>query len=708
LNYIKQIFFLTVFLLWKTGCYAQAIQKDSLMRILPGLRDSARVDCLNNLCSGYALFYSFQKSYANKDSIYRFANLAYDEAVKLNYAFGIAESLLNKAAAEDVADHFPAVESFSRKAISCYRRTGNKKGLAVAYEHLGYALYGQGLYAEALKYLDTAFGFYKKEGDTLGMYWSMSRIALIDQDNGQVEKFLEVERNCLDLAKQKGDDAFCRIQLLRIAALYNEVDDNSTASEYYRQAYRNLDTITGNKMIGSCAFKFGAEFQIKLKHYDSAKYYYKFMDTSEPRARRFYLASSGRLFYAQGLYEQALTNFQRALQYNREVNDQNQIMILLDGIGRIYLTTRLMDSAYKYARESLTMATSTGMVEAEKGAFQIFSSFYEQQHQYDSALFYFKKYTLLKDGALTKELNKKLGTYKYERQFALLKNEKEIQKVKLNNAVVLKKILIGSMGILLFLALIIFWNITLKRKNESNLRELAENELQIQKLEGEKTMTEMEQRTMELEMQAFRAQMNPHFVFNSLNSIHLFILENNRPQASKFLTKFSRLIRLILQNSQTAFITLESELESLSLYIELESLRFNYYFSYNISVHPEIDVSELNIPPLIIQPYVENAIWHGLMHKKEKGRLDIDISEENECLLIRISDNGIGRKKAAELSSKSATRHKSSGIRITSERISRLKNSYVKDSQVTINDLADDDGSAAGTEVIIKIPGIYD
>ena len=706
--YIKQIFFLTAFLLWNAGCFAQTLQRDSLMRILPGLRDSARVDCLNNLSSSYSLFYRFQKSYANKDSINRFSNPAYEEAVKLNYAHGIAESLLNKAAAEDVADHFPDVEVFSRRAISWYSKTQNKKGLAMVCEHLGYALYGQGLYTEALRYLDTAYGYYKKEGDTIGMYWSISRSALIYQDNGNVEKFLEMERNCLDLAKQKGDDAFCRIQLLRIADLYNEVDDNSTASEYYQRAYRDLDTITGNKMIGSCAFKFGAEFQIKLKHYDSAKYYYKFMDTSEPRARRFYLASSGRLFYAQGQYEKALTNFQRALQYNREVNDQNQIMILLDGIGRIYLATGQMDSAYRYANESLTMATQTGMAESEKEAFQIISSFYEQQQQYDSALFYFKKYILLKENVLTKELNKKLGTYKYEQQFAVLNKEKEIQKVKLNNEVVLKKILIVGISILLALALIIVRNITLKRINESSLRELAENELQIQKLEGEKTMTEMEQRTIELEMQALRAQMNPHFVFNSLNSIHRFILENNRAQASHFLTKFSRLIRLILLNSQTSFISLESELEALSLYLDLESLRFNYYFSYNISVHPEIDVSELNIPPLIMQPYVENAIWHGLMQKKVRGHLDIDILEENECLLIRISDNGIGRKKAAERAGKSATLHKSSGIRITSERISRLKSSYVKGPKVTINDLVYDDGSAAGTEVIIKIPKTYD
>jgi LytS/YehU family sensor histidine kinase len=185
-------------------------------------------------------------------------------------------------------------------------------------------------------------------------------------------------------------------------------------------------------------------------------------------------------------------------------------------------------------------------------------------------------------------------------------------------------------------------------------------------------------------------------------------MENNRLQASEYLTKFSKLIRLILQNSQSSFITLESELESLSLYLELESLRFDHCFSYKISVLPEMDISEVKIPPLIIQPYVENAIWHGLIHKKEKGQLDIDISEENECLYIKICDNGIGRKKAAELASKSATRHKSMGIRLTTERILLLHSSNEREPKVTINDLVYDDGSIAGTEVTIKIPVTYD
>jgi LytS/YehU family sensor histidine kinase len=119
-------------------------------------------------------------------------------------------------------------------------------------------------------------------------------------------------------------------------------------------------------------------------------------------------------------------------------------------------------------------------------------------------------------------------------------------------------------------------------------------------------------------MQALRAQMNPHFIFNSLNSINRFILQNERVQASEYLTKFSRLVRLILQNYQCALIPLESELESLELYLNLEGLRFNYHFDYKISVPKDLDKSALQVPPLILQPYAENAIWHGLMQKKTK------------------------------------------------------------------------------------------
>ncbi len=231
---------------------------------------------------------------------------------------------------------------------------------------------------------------------------------------------------------------------------------------------------------------------------------------------------------------------------------------------------------------------------------------------------------------------------------------------------------------------------------------------QLERSEKEREMAELKQKGTELEMQALRAQMNPHFIFNSLNSINRFILQNNKAQASEYLTKFSKLVRMILQNSQASLITLESELESLELYLNLEALRFDYHFDYKISVPKNLDISALQVPPLILQPYVENAIWHGLMHKEEKGQLDVEVSDEEDYLVFRITDNGIGRKKAAELASKSATKHKSMGLRITAHRIAIVQNSQTLTSPVTVNDLVHPDGSAAGTEVIIKMPVMYD
>jgi sensor histidine kinase YesM len=237
---------------------------------------------------------------------------------------------------------------------------------------------------------------------------------------------------------------------------------------------------------------------------------------------------------------------------------------------------------------------------------------------------------------------------------------------------------------------------------------LYQEQLKLQKLESEKTKVELQQQATELEMQALRAQMNPHFIFNSLNSINRFILENNRLQASQYLTKFSKLIRMILQNSQASLITLESELEALRLYLDLESLRFDYHFDYTISISQELDLAAIKVPPLIVQPYVENAIWHGLMLKKEEGHLEISLFEKDDTLCCRITDNGIGRIKSAELKAKSGSSHKSMGMKITSDRISMLQNKNQFINHIQITDLVLADGTPGGTEVLLTLPLYYD
>jgi sensor histidine kinase YesM len=146
----------------------------------------------------------------------------------------------------------------------------------------------------------------------------------------------------------------------------------------------------------------------------------------------------------------------------------------------------------------------------------------------------------------------------------------------------------------------------------------------------------------------------------------------------------------------------------LKLYLELEAVRFDHHFTYTIKIDDRLDVSALKVPPLIIQPYAENAIWHGLMHKEEKGKLLIELEEQDDYLVCRITDDGIGRKKAAELKSKSASTHKSMGMKITADRIASMRRRKSGDNNIQITDLVLPDGSPAGTRVEIKLALQYD
>jgi len=242
-----------------------------------------------------------------------------------------------------------------------------------------------------------------------------------------------------------------------------------------------------------------------------------------------------------------------------------------------------------------------------------------------------------------------------------------------------------------------------KLEQRSNELEVQRNIREEQKLQ--QIATAFEQKIAETEMTALRAQMNPHFIFNCLNSIKLYTLENDSQTASEYLTIFSQLIRLVLENSRSEKVTLQKELETLRLYIQLEAMRFKDKVKYRINIAPEIDQQYIDIPPLLLQPYVENAIWHGLMHKKEGGNICINVSLPLEhCLQVEIIDDGIGRNLAAEFKSKSATRQKSFGLKMTSERIDIINQVYNIKADVQIIDLKDAMNNAIGTKVIIKIP----
>ncbi len=212
------------------------------------------------------------------------------------------------------------------------------------------------------------------------------------------------------------------------------------------------------------------------------------------------------------------------------------------------------------------------------------------------------------------------------------------------------------------------------------------------------------QRLTEMEMIALRAQMNPHFIFNSLNSIENFIMQNKERQASDYLNKFARLIRIILENSSHNLITVAQDMEALQLYVDLEQFRFHNKFSFQVCMDKELMEDTYRIPPLLIQPFVENAIVHGLANSDQPNlRLTVNVRLEEDYIKYTIEDNGVGRKKAALYHSQNGSKHKSVGLHITQERITIFNRQHSSDDEVMLIDLYDAEGNAAGTRCEIKI-----
>lgn len=222
--------------------------------------------------------------------------------------------------------------------------------------------------------------------------------------------------------------------------------------------------------------------------------------------------------------------------------------------------------------------------------------------------------------------------------------------------------------------------------------------------EKERLKVESEHKLLQLEMTALRAQMNPHFIFNCLNAINRFIIIDENDAASEYLTKFSKLIRQVLDNSRGEKVNLNNEVETLSLYVEMESLRFVDKFEYEIILPPGRNTEDYLIQPMLIQPYVENAIWHGLMHLKSRGKLHIRFQLDEMTLRVFIEDNGIGRAASKELKHKQLITRKSHGMKVTAERMSLLSKKLDLPVEAQVEDLYDDNQRPVGTRVTLTLP----
>jgi tetratricopeptide (TPR) repeat protein len=369
------------------------------------------------------------------------------------------------------------------------------------------------------------------------------------------------------------------------------------------------------------------------------------------------------------------------LQIGVDRKDINVIGLANYNLGKTYLTASKPDSAIPHLKSSLKTAEQSGDFKLEQKSVQELAMIYEKKGQLTLALDLYRRYFLKYDELLEKNGINDQNVLTLNEEF--LKQEQRIselietQKLRDLDFARQKKIL-WSLALIIVVFGLLTWLLV------RNIRE-------------------KQRANMQIKIQSLRSQMNPHFIFNSLNSVNNFISKNDERSANKYLSDFSKLMRAVLKNSDLDFVSLESEIETLRLYLELEHFRFGNKFTYALTIDESIEPNQVQIPPMLVQPYIENAIWHGLRYKEDKGELLVRFYLEGGHLFCTIIDNGIGRKKSAELKTSNQKQQQSTGIKNTKERIELLNKMYKTKLQIRIEDL-EQDGEALGTKVLISLP----
>jgi len=449
----------------------------------------------------------------------------------------------------------------------------------------------------------------------------------------------------------------------------------------------------------------------RLGHYDSALHYLKQVLVKNPRDH-IALNIIGEVHLARGEFGVSLRHLLKSLSLMEQNHQKSKAYVqTLHLISKVYSAQQQYVKALSYAQRSLIISRQTGTREESLAISQTLSEIYAGMQDYAKAFQHQQSYISLKDSVTSEKYIQRLAVLEAELELSkkqvhieALTQEQQLQQQELKREANFRNFILAGLGLALLLGFAIVRNIRLKHKAEHLQKERLESDLKLEKLEKEQKEAAFKSRMAELEMIALRTQMSPHFIFNCLNSINRYILKNQPEEASDYLTKFSQLIRLILQNSQSKTVALDRELEALRLYLEMEVSRFEGRFEYQIVIDPGLVVEDVEVPPLIIQPYVENAIWHGLMHKQEKGHVWIELHLNQEMLYCQVTDDGVGRNRAGEIKSKSVSKNKSLGMQITAHRLELINTLHEKSTTVEITDLIDSYGHACGTRVLLKIP----
>ncbi|MCH2196994.1 tetratricopeptide repeat protein [Kordia sp.] len=677
-------YFLLLFFLFAINAFAQ---KKDPTKILDSLllhhpqKDTTRVKMLSTYVQ--KIYY---RDTRKADSLIKEVEKLSQE---INYTKGKADANYYRGEVQVIKSDYSASVGSFKKAIELYEKIGRKPFIANCLNRIGASYYHQGNFSEALEFYNKSASMCKEINNLKGASIILNNIANIYADQG---KYFEAIKNYNE-SKEIKQKINYRLGLAKthtnLGSIYGALKDFPQALENLNRALNIYDSIENNTKTSVLLLSIGVihseqkQVDSALVYYEKALKFYKKLD--DQRGIADCLGKIGNIYANQSKKEKSLDFFFKSLEISKKINDERGIAMSYLNIAQVYYFVKKYKKALEYTLKTKEIADKLNILKFQKETSGILSAIYEYQGKYEKSLATYKKFKTFNDSLLSKDANKKIikleYEYKYKQELASA-NQRELrltQEVKTTNQDLEKSqrnLLLGVIAFLLVtlvLAAIIFF-LRLRHVKAKNANILTEQKL-------------------------LRSQMTPHFIFNALSVLQGIILNKEQKKSLLYLSKFSKLLRITLENSRDKLVSLNQELIAVENYLALHNIESNQAYDYSIVVDEVIDKSLFEIPPMLIQPFIENAIEHGFNKLSEDRNIDIVLNYTDEELVCTITDNGIGIDSQKE---KSEKHKKSLATIITSERLRILSEDSKTKGKLMIEDRQK--YNSQGTIVTLIIP----
>lgn len=541
-------------------------------------------------------------------------------------------------------------------------------------------------YGQAIKYANDALDLARRTNDKSLIANQINMTAVVYRRVDEYSQAMQMHMEAMELAESINDSAELGISLNGIGNVYLGLKRYHASIEYFKKSF-DLSVLQNNVLgqaintnnIGE-ALKYTGQLDSALVYFFQSLAYNTQINSEVGYAICY--NSIGDTYRLKNDFGQALKYLKQALVLNEKTRDKINVSVSYAMLGETYLQVYDYPQAIQHLNEGLAIALKIGSKYQIETCSRLLATTYEKTQDLKNSIHYLKKAQVYKDSIFNEASLRHITVVRAKHEAD--KSKYQIQ--QLNNETSLQKKLISQQkrAIVYFIFLV--------------LALLAGSFLIYQQVKlntGYKNVL-MQQRLL-------RSQMNPHFIFNALSAIQVYILENDMENSSKFLSHFARLMRQVLHNSQREYVSLEEEKNMLNYYLKLQQLRFAHPFTFNISFDKDIDEATTLIPPMITQPFVENAVEHGLRSMEKNGIVDVRFSIDLNTLIIEIEDNGIGLSDT-QILNKGKDKHESMATRITNERLQAIQRITKKQCSLTITDLHSDLAQKSGVLVRIRIP----